>query len=73
MSRSAPPADALLLTPEQAAAMLQIGRTKLYALMKCGEIPSIPLGRCRRIPRAWLEGYIAAKVAEWEAARASGA
>jgi excisionase family DNA binding protein len=42
--------EKLLLTPEQAAEMLSIGRSKLYELLATGELASIRLGGCRRVP-----------------------
>ena len=50
--------DPMLLTPEQAAAVLQLGRTKVFALMKSGELKSIRVGRSRRIPRTALEAWV---------------
>lgn len=51
--------DALLYKPENAAAMLGIGRTKVFALMSEGQLESVQIGRSRRIPRASLEAYVA--------------
>jgi excisionase family DNA binding protein len=48
----------LLLTVEQAAKRLGIGRTTFYALVMSGEIESVPLGRLRRIPAECLEEYV---------------
>lgn len=48
----------MLLTPEQAAEELNIGRTGLYALMASGDIESVKIGRSRRIPRAALDAYV---------------
>ena len=48
----------LLLTVEQAAKRLGIGRTTFYALITAGEIESVPLGRLRRIPAECLTEYI---------------
>jgi excisionase family DNA binding protein len=52
------PAPRLLLTPEEAAAELGIGRTRLYRLIGIGAIESMKLGRSRRIPRVCLEEYV---------------
>lgn len=52
------PASRLLLTPEEAAAELGIGRTRLYRLIGTGAIESMKLGRSRRIPRVCLEEYV---------------
>ena len=53
----------LLLTPQEAAAVLSINRSTLYALLMRGEIPSILIGRARRIPVQVLEEWIAGKLA----------
>ncbi len=51
-------ADRLLLTPEEAAKMLSIGRTTVYALMKSGELRPVHIGRSCRLSRAELERYV---------------
>jgi excisionase family DNA binding protein len=51
--------DKLLLTPPEAAMMLGIGRTKLYELIRSGELVSITIDRARRIPRVAAEAYVA--------------
>ncbi|MFG1818542.1 helix-turn-helix domain-containing protein [Kribbella sp. NPDC049174] len=48
----------LLLTVEQAAQRLGIGRTTVFALLKSGQLESIPLGRLRRIPAECITEYI---------------
>ncbi|MDQ1628772.1 MAG: hypothetical protein QOI54_2516 [Actinomycetota bacterium] len=42
--------DRLLLTPREAAALLGIGRSKLYLLLQSGDLESVHVGSCRRIP-----------------------
>lgn len=59
MSKSAPAADRLLYTPDEAAEALAIGRSTLYELMADGAVKYIKLGRCRRIRRTDLETYVA--------------
>ncbi len=49
----------LLLTPEEAAEVLGIGRTKVYALMATGELLSVRIGKSRRVPRDAVDEYIA--------------
>lgn len=49
----------LLLTVEQAAALLGIRRTKLYELLGRGLIHSVKIGACRRIPRSALDAFVA--------------
>lgn len=48
----------LLLTVEAAATLLGIGRTRMYALVKSGEVPSVLIGRSRRVPTAALQRYV---------------
>lgn len=40
----------LLLTPESAAEVLSVGRTKVYQLLASGELRSVRIGKCRRVP-----------------------
>ncbi len=49
----------LLYTPEQAADLLQVGRTTMYGLLAAGEVESIKIARARRIPADALETYVA--------------
>jgi excisionase family DNA binding protein len=51
-------ADRLLLTPEEAAKVLRIGRTTVYALMKRGELRPVRIGRSCRISQAEVERYV---------------
>ena len=48
----------LLLTPEEAARALRIGRTSIYALMKAGELRPVRIGRSCRLSPAELERYV---------------
>lgn len=48
----------LLLTVEQAACRLGIGRTLAYALVKAGELESVQIGRLRRIPADALPAFL---------------
>ena len=41
--------EKLLLTPREAADVLGIGRSKLYEMLRSGVVPSVRIGRCRRI------------------------
>ena len=54
----APDATPLVLTIEQAAKRLGIGRTLMYALVTSGEIESVTIGRLRRIPAECLTEYV---------------
>lgn len=53
---SIPPA---LLTTEVAARHLSVGRTKIYALIRSGILPSIRVGGLRRIPLDALDALVA--------------
>lgn len=53
------PRDPLFLTPEEAFQRIGIGRSAGYALIKNGTIPSVKLGKLRRIPVAALERWAA--------------
>ncbi len=41
--------DKLLLTPNEAATALGIGRSKVYELMRTGTLRSIRIDSCRRV------------------------
>jgi excisionase family DNA binding protein len=45
-------------TVEQIAEMLQIGRDKVYGLLRTGELRSIKIGKLRRITDAHLAEFI---------------
>lgn len=53
----------LLLTPLEAAATLGIGRTTMFKLLLSGEIPSIKVGRMRRIPITALNEWVSNQIA----------
>lgn len=61
--------DRLLLRVDEAARMCGYSRAFLYEAINRGEIPVIKLGRTTRIPKAWLQKWVAEKVAEWERSR----
>lgn len=50
--------DKLLLTPEEAAEVLSLGRTKVYQLIGDGTLRSVRIGKCRRIPAAALADLV---------------
>jgi excisionase family DNA binding protein len=53
------PVDKLLYTPRQAAEALGVSRSTLYALMAAGDVPSVHIGACRRVPAEGLRRYVA--------------
>jgi excisionase family DNA binding protein len=58
------PPSKLLLTVEEAAGMLSVGRSLLYRLVSGQEIASIKIGRTRRIPVAALEAFITRRLGQ---------
>ena len=48
----------LLVSVEEAAGLLAIGRTTLYELIRQGDVRPIRIGRCVRIPQRELEAYV---------------
>jgi excisionase family DNA binding protein len=50
--------DQLLVTPEEAARRLSVGRTTIYELMSSGELQSVNIGRCRRVPVSSLSLFV---------------
>jgi excisionase family DNA binding protein len=48
-----------LLRPEEAAARLNVSRTKVYELMARGDLESVRVDGCRRVPVEALRDYIA--------------
>lgn len=51
--------EKLLLTPEEAAARLNVGRTKMYELLRGRVIDSIKIDGLRRVRPEALEAFIA--------------
>ena len=52
------PVPKLLLTPEEAAKVLGIGRTKVYELMLNNALESVKIGSSRRIPSDSLTTFV---------------
>lgn len=48
----------LVLTIEQAAKTLGVGRTLMYSLVMSGEVESVTIGRLRRVPSEALADYV---------------
>ncbi|WP_328842167.1 helix-turn-helix domain-containing protein [Nakamurella leprariae] len=48
-----------MLTIEEAAERLGIGRTLMYSLMTSGEVDSVQIGRLRRVPTEALTDFVA--------------
>jgi excisionase family DNA binding protein len=50
--------ESMLLKPEEVADYLNVGRSKVYELMRAGDLESVRIGTCRRVPRAAVDAYI---------------
>jgi excisionase family DNA binding protein len=48
-----------LLRPTEVATVLGLGRSKVFQMLAAGELPTIRIGRCVRIPRSGLEAWLA--------------
>jgi excisionase family DNA binding protein len=53
-----------MLTIDQVADILKIGRTTVYELLNSGDLASVTIRRCRRVLRSDLNAYIARLRAE---------
>ena len=47
--------ESIMLRASEVADLLGISRSEVYRLMDRGTIPSVRLGRSRRVPRRWVE------------------
>lgn len=52
------PTTPIVYTPLDVSDILKIGRTKVFALLKSGELQSVLIGRSRRILPEQLDEYI---------------
>lgn len=57
-------APVLLLTVPEAAKALRVGRSKIFELIKRGELQSVKIDNVRLFPPVFLEAYVAKLVAE---------
>ncbi|THA37122.1 excisionase family DNA-binding protein [Streptomyces sp. A1547] len=48
----------VLLTVEEAARRLRVGRTTCFHLIGSGQLESVPVGRLRRVPVAALHDFV---------------
>ncbi|GGW52140.1 hypothetical protein GCM10010503_31410 [Streptomyces lucensis JCM 4490] len=58
----------VLLTVEEAARCLRIGRTTCFSLIRTGELESLMVGGLRRVPADAPAAYLARRRAERQAA-----
>lgn len=53
-----------LLTTEEAAKALNIGRTRIYGLIKNNDLQSVKVGRSRRVVASSIETFIERRLVE---------
>lgn len=58
MSDISTPAQSQVLTVEEAAAELRIGRTAAYDAVRRGDLPVVRIGRTIRVPRHRLQALL---------------
>jgi excisionase family DNA binding protein len=56
--------DKLLLRPTEAADAIGVSRSKAYALIAGGEIPSVKVGGCIRVPVDALRDWVARQLSD---------
>lgn len=52
------PLERLLLSPDEAAAILCVSRATLYRILEFGQLRAVHVGRSRRIRRRDLEDFV---------------
>jgi excisionase family DNA binding protein len=50
--------EKLLLSPEEAAEVLGVGRSRVYDLIRTRQLLSVRIGKSRRVPVAALHAYV---------------
>ncbi|PJE97186.1 excisionase [Streptomyces carminius] len=56
--------DEELLTVPEVMARLRLGRSTVYALIRSRHLPSVTIGRSRRIPASAVREFISRQMAE---------
>lgn len=52
------PCTKLAYTVEEAATLLSLSRAQLYRLIELEDLPTVKIGRCRRITYVQLESFL---------------
>lgn len=65
--------DPLLVSVEEAACALGIGRSAMYELLAAGEVPKVKIGRRTLVPAQALSEYVSRKLLATPAATQSAA
>ena len=50
--------ERMLLKPNEVTEMLGIGRSRIYEMLATGELPSVRIGRCIRVPVNALKDWV---------------
>ena len=53
------PSSALTLTISEVQEELRLSRSRICELIRSGELPSVKIGRSRRVPRKSIESFLA--------------
>jgi hypothetical protein len=61
---SAAPVTPIAVSPADAGRLLSLGGSRIYALMRSGELESYVDGRARRVTVASISAYVARRVAD---------
>jgi excisionase family DNA binding protein len=64
LSTGVAPESKLLVSMEEAATLLSLGRSYVYVLVQRGDIITLKLGRSRRVPVSALQAFIACQLQE---------
>ena len=59
MDRSEEYMEKLLVSPEEAAEMLGVGRSRVYDLMRTRQLQSVRIGKSRRVPLTAVHAFVA--------------
>jgi len=59
-----PPSPPLLLSVEEAAAQWRIGRSRMFTLIRRGDVLSVMVGGSRRVPYDSVKAYVSRLVSE---------
>jgi excisionase family DNA binding protein len=57
-ANSSPQEPSLLIRVEEAARLLDLGRTKTYELIATGQLRAVKIGKATRVPRAAVEEFV---------------
>ncbi|SMC39409.1 MULTISPECIES: helix-turn-helix domain-containing protein [Janibacter] len=57
--------EKLLMTVTEAAEVLNVGKSAVYDLIRMNTLPSVKIGRLRRIPVSAVREYVAAVSEDW--------